>query len=625
MSTNVIDHTAHVISEAEVKFDEKYKLVKAAGATGGVSFVAYPDRSFNLRQQVAHVQSLMSDNHFIELLGDIERCMLPEFSHRQEPDRKLQVILATLTKSMLRDVITSSTTTSSFAARKVQIEMIWQWWSDKQAQVLDITLMRKAAADPNNSSSPAVKFNDGTPAPLSPSLGASKNQLELARPEEATAEASQQRWATFIAPKNSAQQPTAPTDRVPPMRFLADAADVNDQAQVKRRLSLFKRRDLVKSEAMRQEALQCTRCAAHGGSDVAPPPVRTVVTKEARERQRSQTSRVPNDPRGMMLRTSGGAGPAGPVLWRGANAEDPELAAASTSTHAHIVRHMLSLADQAHDSRVAHDIVATMAMHQARLDEETARRIESDSVASQAGRTCQPILRRVRPATSPINGAFVSRQSTLPSASMEPDDVLSALHMTPYQGTDTSFSAYDHYKPNSVDERRLQAMMQRLRTVDDPTGEARKRFGLRSPDDSNMAGSSAVNAKPSSSIPVVAVAPTAAITPAVPRTGMALMEQLVPALRPEQDVPSLRRQKQIRLVERIRTAFACNVDAKGNPAPIALPRATIETALISPDDRPLEECLRNLPIPGSQYPGNPFPPSDKGSKKGGKKGGAKKK
>jgi hypothetical protein len=98
----------------------------------------------------------------------------------------------------------------------------------------------------------------------------------------------------------------------------------------------------------------------------------------------------------------------------------------------------------------------------------------------------------------------------------------------------------------------------------------------------------------------------------------------MPVLRPDEvGVPSLRRQKQLRLVERIRLSFARNVDVKGNPAPIAFPRGAIEAALVSPDDRPVEECIKHLPIPGSHYPRNPFPQNVAGDKKG-KKGSKKK-
>lgn len=637
-TNNTIDATSRVIADADTKFEEKLRLVKSDG--GGASFVVYPDRSFSLRQQVAHLAALMSDVHFAELLGDVERCMTPEYATRPEPDKKLHVFLATLVKHMLRDMVASpnaaaSSATSSFAARKVQVEMVWQWWSDKQGEILDFALATKAKAAAATAQVVADKVPKpptGSPSkPMPPAGGGATNT--------AAAVVSGPTVQDLLPDEKWSQEPLHPVGgsslAVRPLTYPDDASSVRDQSTVKRRLALFKRRDLVKSETFRVEQMQQQTWARRGdtGEQPNPPAARIVLTKEARNKRaqsaggwgvggRSNSTAMGSsffsatDPRATLIR-SGGIDASRPMtssgvdLWRGQNNDDVELHGVSHDTHARILHHLVHLTDQARDQRVARDVIATFAFNQARLDEETARRVESDTYASQTGRTCHTRLRRPTAEAPPK-----------PSASLDVDTINAMLGRVVYQGGDASFSPYDNYRPRPIDERRLQEMLSKLTTVDDRVTDLQQRFGLSSPHPGSVAASS-VRGEPLDLVPSA----TLQVSAAMPRVDAPLVEQLFPFMATEEaEAPSLSRQKQLRLVDRIRAAFARNVDAKGNPAPIGIPRAVLERAIVSPQDRPIAECMRLLPLPGCDYPANPNPAGNAGAgDKKGKKGDGKKK
>ena len=143
-ATALLDQMERLLGDADNKFVERSKtLIEAAtNSTSGVTL--HVDRGgASLRQQVAHNHTLMADRRFKEMLDDCERCLAPEFSLRGDVlDRALQAMLASLLKALLKE----SASLSSHAARKVQIEMTFQWWQDKRREILDVVLSRMPKA-----------------------------------------------------------------------------------------------------------------------------------------------------------------------------------------------------------------------------------------------------------------------------------------------------------------------------------------------------------------------------------------------------------------------------------------------------------------------------------------------
>jgi hypothetical protein len=296
----------------------------------------------------------------------------------------------------------------------------------------------------------------------------------------------------------------------------------------------------------------------------------------------------------------------------------PETTAQVLATvNQRIVHHQIQRLEDEHDARDMRDAHHSLAFQQARLEEETARRVESESLAGQAGRTCHKMLRRL-PRTGhgeePVTAA-----SQLPSAKMDRGEALAKLghNVAPAATNEESLSAFDHYVPSSIDERRLKDLLTRLGSKDDEQKpvDARKRFGLTSPHPASMAGTGLTA---SGGLDVVA-GPGTVTTPIAPRTDVPIAELLGPILDVEEDVPSAARLEQLRLVERVRDCFA-RATTKGG-APMHVPRSVIERALVTPDDRPYEDCMRLLPVPGMGFPSNPN--ADAGKDKKGKKGKGK--
>jgi hypothetical protein len=274
-----------------------------------------------------------------------------------------------------------------------------------------------------------------------------------------------------------------------------------------------------------------------------------------------------------------------------------------------IVAHLVRQVESENDDREMHDAQHVLAFQQSRMEEETARRLESDTLAGQTGRTCHPILRRVprRPGESPV-----TVKSQLPSAALEKVDAMRMLGRAaaPGAGNEESLSAYDHYEPNAMDETKLREMLTRLASHDDAVvaADARRRLGLTSPHPGSMAGTG----KQKATVDLV-TGPTTIVSPVGPRSDVPLTELLHAVLAAEEDVPSAERLEQLRLVDRVRDCFARSTTKGGQP--IHLPRSTIERAILVPDDRPYEECVKLLPRPGSAFAANPFPDVKKDKKK----------
>ena len=134
--TAAMEAMEKLLHEADSKFDEKLRLCQQGVAT---NMNIYSDRSYNLRQQIAHNPQLTGDDHFMEMLADTERCLAPEFTVKGELDKKLHSLLCGLLKTLLRE----TTGQAVYSLRKIQIEMIWQWYHDKKAQVLDFAIAKE--------------------------------------------------------------------------------------------------------------------------------------------------------------------------------------------------------------------------------------------------------------------------------------------------------------------------------------------------------------------------------------------------------------------------------------------------------------------------------------------------
>jgi hypothetical protein len=571
---NALDVIERLISEADAKFEERFKPIRA----GTVSTLAVvSDRTFNLRQQVSHNYALMNDAHFIEMLEDIERCLAPEYTLRGDLDRKLYALLCSLLKTLLREIIAVPT----FAARKVQLEMTWHWSQDKKKAILDLTLAK--LRPPTALHEAAVEEVECTEDAMSP-----------AQERAAAAAAAVQQKVQLIAQ----QQP--PVAACPRMRFTDEATLGDEQAVIAKKMGLYKKRNLTKADKMRQDIR---------GASAPPATEVSQVRVVYKKRDPQTTATAGGDPRGI---TICGGGPAGPSPLRHvAGSEAPRsmnfsIAKPTTEqslamAQQRIVQHMVNRVDADEDRREMTDVRTSLAFQQARLEEETARRLESDAYAAQTGRTCHTILRRAP--REKAGAAPVSTKSQQPSATMEREEALAMLGRVVSTNNETSLSPYDNYEPTPLDEARLRQILGRIAGPN--TGNAAtamERHGLTSPHPAAMASTVSRNVALD-----VTVGAETATAPAAPRTDVPLMELLFPALAADDDTPSVRRLEQQHMVERIRECFARQtVKGSGGSAPLHVPRSTIESAILTPDDRPFEECIRLLPHAGSGLPKNPF-------------------
>jgi hypothetical protein len=137
-----LDAIERLIGEADIKFAERARAVLAA-ARAGESVHLHLDRTGagGLRQQVAHLQTLLADTRFLEMLSEVEKCLAPEYALRGTGDlidRSLRALLAGILKALLRE----AAALPSYAARKVLIEMAYNWYVDKAREILDVQLAR---------------------------------------------------------------------------------------------------------------------------------------------------------------------------------------------------------------------------------------------------------------------------------------------------------------------------------------------------------------------------------------------------------------------------------------------------------------------------------------------------
>ena len=71
-----------------------------------------------------------------------------------------------------------------------------------------------------------------------------------------------------------------------------------------------------------------------------------------------------------------------------------EVEAAIASAQRHWVKHMAKKLEEEQDVKEFKDNMTMFDFNQARVEEESTRKIESGKYASQTGRTCHTILRR---------------------------------------------------------------------------------------------------------------------------------------------------------------------------------------------------------------------------------------
>ena len=593
-----------LILEADTKFDEKFKQVQQRQQANISVFV---DRTFNLRQQIAHNSALTGDEHFMELLVETEKYLSPEYAStaRSEAEKRLYTMLAGLLKSLLRE----SVAVTAYAARKVQIEMIYQWFEDKKSQIFKWEL---SCEKKNESQDPKIIDGELSHAVDDHSVGAAvepcSSQVERPR-------------SRFASRMQAACECADPVDHQPckPLTFTAEESRKREVALITNKLSLYKKRNLQKAEQYRADAKE------KGGSHHEMPVsnVRVIYKKDS-----TTTKTAALD----LPSAAFHAGPCGsPGLLHSLGAQAPvfdpskkalqmTLDEALANTQRHWVTHVVRRMEEERDSKVMNDCLTGLAFHQARVDEESSRRLESCTFGSQTGRVCHTILRREPKHTG--EGAedrvgMVTAASQLPSKALDKERAMEMLHKVTYTGSDsTSLSPYDDYQPTALDERRLQELLSVVNVPDRCSDSARERHGLKGPHPTSVAATSLCNTRLD-----VSVTGETKTVGTQPRTDVPVMQLLFPALKAEEDVPSLRQLEQMRVVDRIRECFARmkTKDGKG----FHVPRSVIEAALITPDDRPYDECLRLLPRPGSSLPHNPNAPKDaKGSKK--KKVGKKK-
>ncbi len=611
-----------LINDADGKFDEKLKAVQAGTAT---NLNAFADRTYNLRQQIAHNASLTNDDHFMELLQHTERYLSPEYVVRGEVDKKLTALLAGLLKTLLRETVAIS----AYAARKIQIEAIWQWYKDKQMQILDFSLKRadelagiKSEPRKRRSWSPTPASWDAPSSPPATATDSTAQDNRATTPLDGKSSpiSPQKPGVAFMTGIGLSALPAdfgreQPSVKAPPaLSFMEEAVREQDTHAISKKMGLFRKRNLAKAEKLRQEIARkgATSAAGAGATGNEPRVVysrdraRTGNNADGRPATTGQTSRVAVSGPSPLLHT---------VRTSDRDPNIAKLDAAVVASQRHWVKRMLQRVEEENDEREMSDVLTTLAFNQARIEEESTRRMESEEHGSQAGRTCHTILRRVPQDPSASGGPSekITERSQMPSGNLPREETLQLLNRVAYHGSEISLSPYDAYQPTAMDEKKLQALLSRVKAPESSSPHF-SMGRLRPTEPRSITGTSALNI-------TLDVTNSADMKPAprIPRSDIPLIEQLLPVLRDEENVPSLAQMEQMRLVDRIRECLGRVKTKKGDQ--FHVPRKEIERAIIRPDDRPYEECFKLLPLPGG-FPANPNPTAEK---KGKKKGGGKKK
>lgn len=585
--TAVMEATEKLLHEADTKFCEKLRLCQNGVAT---NMNLYSDRTYNLRQQVAHNPQLNNDDHFMEMLRDTEVALAPEFCLRGETDKKLTSLLCGLLKTLLREAVAQQV----YSLRKIQIEMIWQWYEDKKKQVLDFAIGRAAGSQ----SSTALNGTGAADAAVAGcgnvqaqpttefSPTAASQTIASTRPANLSKFGSKLRVFVESAPQQQSSSSHHFSGASRDLEIHEDGAAA-DRATIAKKFSLYKKRNLSKAQRMRDE-LQAQQTQPLSGVP-HPTDVKVVYTKDSKSRQR----RVQDARTSLVTMRHGPSGPPtylhhsskAPFFTRDAGDRD-DLANAVANAQVHVVRHLTSQLAEEHDRRDMRDCMTLFAFNKARLEEETNRRLESESYASQLGRTCHTILRpRTAGSVQPMRfqvGEAIGKTTGTKDLSVPSE----ALARVAYGGPAVSLSPYDARPVTEFDELKLQNALQR--------------YG----GSSGARPSSAPAASHDRSVDVV-LAPDAKVTPTVPRVDVPIDELLYSVHDSSYGVPSSRRIEELKLASRVRDTFASDRKPDRPSSAHHYPRAKVEKAVVTPDDSAVEQCMLLLPTYGSFLPRRP--------------------
>lgn len=525
-----------LITEADSRFGEKLRMCASGQPT---NMHVYSDRTYNLRHQVAHNPQLTTDPHFMSMLSATETCLAPEYAAQGERDKLLNSLLSGLLKTLLKEAVACN----SYSLRKVLVEMIWHWHQEKQREVLDFALQQQfpQARSSRPSTRDGGMIGETVPSSSSPEPDGRRQVMEsqLAVTEVDDVEALQSQC-------KAQQRPV----------------DISGNT-IAHKLSQYKRRNLGVASEIRSDP----------AAAVAATPV-VVYTKDAKTRQKHAAAaralhadafhQFSGPPTYTHLPTGA------PRYEKNASGTqmvvDPSkpLVAAELKAMHHAARKL----GEEHDEAVRLDVLAQLAGNQSRLEEESARRIESSSYCAQTGVTCF----RNRSRTTEVGEGPV------------PD-------CTKYSGF--SFSPYDQRRLSPQEQLRIRRREQSMREA------AFNGKGYSAPDISDRRGLMD---------PLdVMEAPDCVTTLTAPCLDAPISDQLHGVVA----APSARQLEQLVFAERLRNSFA----SEGGKAP-HYPRGRALKAALRPVDEPIEACLALLPRPGSALPRNPFlaPPKSKKKK-----------
>ncbi|KAJ9459925.1 hypothetical protein DIPPA_22705 [Diplonema papillatum] len=130
-----------LVQDADVRFEEKFDAAKRGDPVNVSS--QYSDRTYSLRAQVQGQPMLEKDAHLLTMVENIERYTLSESALRGDTDRKLTFTVATLLKSLLREVLGNTDS----GVCKINIELAWRWYKDKSRDILQWKLCKMAATE----------------------------------------------------------------------------------------------------------------------------------------------------------------------------------------------------------------------------------------------------------------------------------------------------------------------------------------------------------------------------------------------------------------------------------------------------------------------------------------------
>jgi hypothetical protein len=455
----LLDQMERLLGDADARFVERSRTLIEAAKSSAAGVALHVDRGgASLRQQVAHNHGLMADRRFKEMLDECEKCLAPEFSLRGDVlDRALQAMLASLLKTLLKE----AAALSSPAARKVQIEMTFQWWQDKKRDILDVVLSRM----PKSRSRAEAAAAAAAAASLLAQQQADANGGR-AGDDDADAVSPAQR-AVLAAlqagdPRDS-EGPPLSVQPCAPLSLHSDATAEKDRSAVAQKLRLYMKHDVAAGHAVRtgqhQQQQQGQQLgvvgvglgiqAQHGSPQRGTVFQQPRVVMNAANNNKSFSASPGSKTK---LRGTGGLhqqqqqpqqqyhgaaredAPAGPAPFqhiavqaapRGHVDKDRPPGTVDESmalAHQRLVRHAAQQLEDRFSDREAIDMNAALSHNRARLLEETARKLEAREFSSQSARTTHLILAKVRQS----DGALVDARTRLPSARYDKEHAASA-------------------------------------------------------------------------------------------------------------------------------------------------------------------------------------------------------